>query len=220
MIKLPENVDFEDAAMTDPAAVALHAIRRAGGIRTGETVVIIGAGPIGMLACQWAKIMGVKKVIAIDIINEKLQILQSLGIDVSINAEKENVVERIFEETRGLGADMIIETAGSVKTHIQSLQAARKRGKIIHIGRAYADILLPDAVFTQIFRKELNIYGSANSNFSPHDNEWKITVKYMAMGRLKPKLLISHRLPLRDIAETFVKMYHKEIIYNKIIFTP
>jgi L-iditol 2-dehydrogenase len=220
VIKLPENVDFEDAAMMDPAAVGLHAIKRAGGIRIGETVAILGAGPIGMLICQWAKIMGAKKLIASDIVNEKLQIIKSLGIDVIINAKEEDVVERILKETGGFGADMIIETAGSVQTHIQSLQATRKRGKVIHVGRAYKDILLPDAVFTRIYRKELNVYGSVNFNFANHDNEGKIAVQYMSMGRIKPKILISHRLLLRDIAETFSKMYYKEIIYNKIIFTP
>ena len=60
VVKLPENLDYEDGAITDPAAVALHAIRRAGGIETGQNIVILGAGPIGMLACQWAKIMGEK----------------------------------------------------------------------------------------------------------------------------------------------------------------
>ena len=218
--KLPENVDYEDGAMTDPAAVALHAIRRAGEIGTGQTIVILGAGPIGMFACQWAKIMGAKKVIATDIVEEKLTIMQGFGVDVTINAKKEDVVERIMAETNGTGADMLLETAGSVQTHRQSLLAARKRGKVVHIGRAYTDVLLPDEVFTKIFRKELNVYGAVNSNFSLYDHEWKTTLHYMSLGELKTKPLISHRLPLSEIAETFKKMYDGEIVYNKIIFSP
>ncbi len=220
VVKLPRNVDFEEAAMTDPAAVALHAIRRAGGISTGQTVAVLGAGPIGMLACQWAKIMGAEKVIASDIYEQKLKIVKELGIDVVIHAERENVVKKILKETDGLGADVLIESAGSEETHRQSLIAARKRGRIIHIGRAYKDMLLPDDVFTKIFRRELTVYGAVNSNFSPHDNEWETTLLYMDMKRIHAKPLISHRLHLREVAATFKKMYNREIVYNKIIFSP
>jgi L-iditol 2-dehydrogenase len=125
-----------------------------------------------------------------------------------------------MDETEGLGADMLIETAGSVETHAQSLLAARKRAKVIHIGRAYTDILLSDEVFTKIFRRELTVYGAVNSNFSPLDHEWKTALKYMSMGKLKPKPLISHRLSLERISETFRKMFNREMVYNKIIFSP
>ena len=220
VVKLPENVDFEDGAMTDPAAVALHAIRRSGGIHIGETVAVLGAGPIGMLACQWAKTMGARKIIATDVMREKLHVLKEIGVNVAINAREEIVIDRIMDETSGIGADLIIETAGSVETHTQSLLTARKRGRIIHIGRAYSDVVLPDEAFTKIFRRELNVYGAVNSNFSPLDHEWRTTVLYMSMGKLKLKPLISHRLPLREISETFRKMYSKEMVYNKIMFTP
>jgi L-iditol 2-dehydrogenase len=219
IIKLPDNVDFEEGAMTDPAAVALHAIQRAGGVRTGETVAVLGAGPIGMLACQWAGIMGARKTIATDIVDEKLGIMKELGADSVINARK-NVVEAILTETNGKGADLLIETAGSVETHHQALLSARKRGRVVHIGRAYTDILLPDEVFTRIFRRELNIYGAVNSNFSPYNNEWKTVLSYISSGKLRMKPLISHRLPLAEISDTFKKMYNKEMVYNKIIFSP
>ena len=220
VVKLPENVDFEDGAMTDPAAVALHAIRRSGGIHIGEIVAVLGAGPIGMLACQWAKTMGARKIIATDVVRDKLHVLEEIGVDIAINAREEKVIDRIMDETSGVGADLIIETAGSVETHKQSLHTARKRGRIIHIGRAYSDMVLPDEVFTKIFRRELNVYGAVNSNFSPFDHEWRTTVQYMSMGKLKLKPLISHRLPLKEISETFRKMYSKEMVYNKIMFIP
>jgi L-iditol 2-dehydrogenase len=220
LVKIPDKMDFEDAAIADPAAVAYHAIKRANGVQVGENVVILGAGPIGMLASQWAKVMGAGCVIATDIIADKLKTLKNIGIDVTIDASTEDVVKRIMEVTNGLGADLIIETAGSVETHKQALLAARKRGRVVHVGRAYKDVCMPDEIFTKIFRRELNIYGSANSNFSPHAHEWKIVVDYIANGKIKVKPLISHRLPLSEIAETFKKMYMKEIIYNKIIFIP
>jgi len=129
-------------------------------------------------------------------------------------------VARILEETGGKGADLLVETAGSVETHRQALLAARKRGRIVHVGRAYADILLSDEVFTKIFRRELVIYGAVNTNFSPNDHEWKTTVAFMASGALQAEPLVSHRLPMSLVGETFRKMFSKELTYNKIIFTP
>jgi L-iditol 2-dehydrogenase len=219
-ILLPDNVDFEDGSMTDPAAVALHAINRAGGIEAGYIVAVLGAGPIGMLTCQWARVLGAKKVIVTDIVQEKLSIMRKLKIDRAIDAGKEDVVEIIMSETEGVGADLIIEVAGSVETHKQSLLSARKRGKVVHIGRVHKDILFPDKVFTKIFRNELNVYGAVNSNISPNDHEWNRALHNISNSSLKTKPLITHRLRLEEIAETFKKMYEKKIVYNKIIFAP
>ncbi len=220
LVKLPESVSDEAAAMTDPAGVALHALRRAGGVAPGEVVAVLGAGPIGMFACQWAALMGAGKVIATDIFEEKLEIARGLGVPVRINSAREDAVKRIMEETGGRGADLLIETAGSVETHRQSLMAARKRGRIVHIGRAYTDVLLADEVFTKIFRRELSVFGAVNTNFSPHDHEWKTTVEYLASGALRTEPLVSHRLPMSAVGETFRKMFNKEMVYNKIIFKP
>jgi L-iditol 2-dehydrogenase len=220
VVRLPEGVDFEDGSMTDPAAVALHAIRRAGGVTAGETVVVLGAGPIGMLACQWAKLLGAEKVIATDVFEAKLSIVRNLGADVTVHAGKSDVVQRILAETRGAGADLLIETAGTLDTHVQALLAARKRGRVVHVGRAYRDMLLSDEVFTKVFRKELVVYGAVNSNFSPLDHEWETVVRYFAAGKIAVKALVSHRLPLSAAADSFRKMFDREMEYNKIIFSP
>jgi L-iditol 2-dehydrogenase len=220
LVKLPDNVSDEAGAMTDPAGVALHALRRAGGVAPGEVVVVLGAGSIGLFTCQWAALMGAGKVIATDILDEKLEIANSLGVSVRINSAREDTVKLILDETGGKGADLIIETAGSVETHRQSLLAARKRGRIVHIGRAYTDVLLADEVFTKIFRKELTVYGAVNTNFSPRDHEWKTTVDFMASGALRTEPLVSHRLPMSSVGETFRKMFRREMVYNKIIFKP
>ncbi len=220
LIKLPDTVSFEAGAMTDPAGVALHALRRGRGVAPGEVVVVLGAGPIGMFACQWALIMGAGHIVATDVLDEKLSIARALGVHTCINSAKEDVVEKILALTNGKGADLLVETAGSVETHRQALLAARKRGRIVHIGRAYSDVLLSDEVFTKIFRRELDVYGAVNTNFSPHDNEWQMTVDYIASGAIQTEPLVSHRMRMKDVGETFCKMHAREIVYNKIIFSP
>ena len=219
LVRLPDNVDFEEGAVTDPACVALHGIRRSGGIEPGEEVAILGAGPIGMLACQWAKILGAAKVFAVDIVQDKLDIVRELGADVCINAKKQDPVKRIMKETEK-GVNLVMEIAGSLATQQQSLLIAKKRGRVVHIGRSHKDVLLPDEVYSQIFRKELVIYGSVNSSFAPGNHEWETVVHFMSNGKLKIKPLISHRMTLDNTAETFQRMYKKEMVYNKIIFIP
>ncbi len=220
LVKLPDTLSDEAAAMTDPAGVALHALRRAGGVTPGDVVAVLGAGPIGLFACQWAALMGAARVIATDIFDEKLEVARTLGVGVCVNSTREDPVKRIFEETDAKGADLLIETAGSVETHRQALLAARKRGRIVHVGRAYTDVLLADEVFTRIFRRELAVFGAVNTNFSPHDHEWKTTVEYLSSGAIKTGPLVSHRLPMSAVGETFRKMFMKEMVYNKIIFKP
>lgn len=219
LLKVPDKVDFEDASATDPACVAFHGIRRSGGITPGETVAILGAGPIGLFACQWAKILGAGEVLVVDIVEEKLEVARQLGADWTVNAKKEDVVDEIRKLTK-VGASIVIETAGSTDTQRQSLQIARKRGRVVHIGRSHRDVLLPDAVYSLIFRHELEIYGSVNTSFSAENNEWETTLHFMAEGRLQVKPLVSHRITLRDVPEMFLKMYRREIYYNKIIILP
>lgn len=219
LFRMPDGVDFEDVAVTDPACIALHGIRRSGGIRPGETVVVLGTGPIGLFACQWAKILGAGDVLAVDIVEEKLRIARQIGADRTVNAHKEDVVEEIRKLTKG-GASLVIETAGSTDTQRQSLQIARKRGRVVHIGRSHRDVLLPDAVYSLIFRHELEIYGSVNTSFSAQNNEWETALHFMAEGRLQVKPLISHRITLRDAPEMFFKMFRREIYYNKIMILP
>ncbi len=217
--RLPEGVDFEDGACTDPAAVALHGIRRSGGIRPGESVAVLGAGPIGLFACQWARILGAGMVVAVDIVQDKLRIARELGADVALDAREEDAVEGILDATKG-GASLVMETAGSVDTQRQCLQAARKRGRVVHIGRSHQDVLLPDAVYSLIFRHELRIYGSVNTSFSPRNNEWATALRFMGRRRLHVKPMISHRVTLEDTPEIFRKMYRKEVEYNKMIIAP
>lgn len=215
---LPDTLSYEEAAMTDPVCVSLHGIKRSGGIKPGDVAVIMGAGPIGMLACQWAKTLGAKKVIAVDVFDEKLKMVSDLGVDKVINAQNQDVVQEIFDATDGKGATLYIETAGTVQTNIQALMSAAKRGRIVHIGRIYKDVVLPPEAWASIFRKELSIIGSVNFNSSPNDDEWSMALHYMGNGSIITEPLITHRLPMSEVGPTFTKMYNKEIEYNKVLF--
>ncbi len=216
--KFTPGSDVAQIQHVDLTRSSIKYAAKASGFGQGE-VAVLGVGPIGMFACQWAKVLGAGKVFAVDIVQEKLDIIRELGADVCINASDHDPVRRIMEET-GKGVSLVMEMAGSEATQQQSLLIAKKRGRVLQMGRCHKAVLFPDKVYSQIFRKELTIYGSVNSSFVPGNHEWETALRFMSAGKLKTKPLISHRVPLSRIAETFQRMYKKEMVYNKIIFIP
>jgi L-iditol 2-dehydrogenase len=133
MQEIPEGVSFEEAAITEPLACVLHGVEEAD-VKLGDTVAIIGAGPIGLLHLLTVKKIGATKAIVIDLVNERLDFAQKLGADVTINSGNENVEARIKELTGGYGADVAIEAIGLPATWQQALRLARKGGVVLEFG--------------------------------------------------------------------------------------
>jgi len=133
MQEIPEGVSFEEAAITEPLACVLHGVEEAD-VKLGDTVAIIGAGPIGLLHLLTVKKIGATKAIVIDLVNERLDFAQKLGADVTINSGKENVEARIKELTGGYGADVAIEAIGLPATWEQALKLTRKGGTVLEFG--------------------------------------------------------------------------------------
>ncbi len=128
VMRLPLNVDFESGAMTDPVAVALHAVRKAK-LEPGQIAGIYGLGAIGLIATQWLRYSGCSAIYAVDIFDEKLELAERLGADVCINAKKENPPEMIKKISGNRGLDAVIELAGSKISQIQAIESVRKLGQ-------------------------------------------------------------------------------------------
>jgi L-iditol 2-dehydrogenase len=218
LIPIPDNVDFECAAMTEPASVALHATRRTG-VDVGDSVAILGAGPIGIILAQWARICGAGRVFLTDIVDEKLDVARGYGFTDCINAAREDAVERIVEETDGRGADICIEAAGTAVTFEQSLRIARKLGKVILMGNVSGDIVIPERTASAVLRGQLTIYGTWNSSFTAvPKNEWRTALQFMGSGALDLKPLITHKFRLDQVCEAFDMMYNRREFFNKVMF--
>ncbi len=219
LVLIPENVDFESAAMTEPASVALHALRRAG-VDPGDNVVILGAGTIGLILAQWAKISGAGRVFITDISEEKLKSAMEQGFIDCINVQNDDPVSVVKGETEGRGADICIEAAGTPTTFEQSIRMVRKLGKVILMGNVSGDVLIPEKTASTILRGQLTIFGTWNSSITsvPKD-EWKTALKFMRSGALKMKSLITHRYSLDRVNEAFNMMYNKLEFFNKVMFT-
>jgi len=211
------NMDFEDAAMLEPLAVAMHGVI---GIdpELGDTVVIFGCGTIGLLTIQCLFAAGVGKVIAVDINDDKLQEAKALGATWSINPLKEDLEEKVFEYTAGLGADIAFECAGSPITQEQCLLVTKKKGKVAYQGIAYKDVTLKEKAFENIFRRELTLKGFWNSYTAPFPGrEWFAGIELVNQGRIKLKDLVSHRYTIEETAEAFKMVTLGKESYNKVL---
>jgi L-iditol 2-dehydrogenase len=204
--------------MTEPASVALHALRRTG-VDTGDSVAILGAGPIGIILAQWARVCGAGRVFLADIVDEKLDVARKFGFTDCVNAAREDTVKRITEETSGRGADICVEAAGTPVTFEQSLRIARKLGKVILMGNVSGDVLIPEHTASAILRGQLTIYGTWNSSFTAvPKNEWQTALQFMASERLDLKSLITHRFRLDQVNDAFDMMYNRREFFNKVMF--
>lgn len=220
ILLLPEELDFESGACTDPVAIAFHAMRQ-GDMKAGKSVVVLGVGPIGLFAIQWARVMGAKDVFAIDIFDEKLRIAKELGADYTVNAKKEDPVAFVLEKTHGAGVECVVEIAGSKITQEQGLRMAKKEGTVVFCGISYDDLVIPSTTLDGILRKEIHIVGAWNSVFSPLPvNEWAVSLHFMAKGHIKCHPVISHRFRLDDAPQVFERLWKKEEFFNKVLFLP
>ncbi len=204
--------------MTEPASVALHAVRRVN-IEVGDEVTILGAGPVGIILAQWASFSGAEKIFIIDIMEEKLNIAKKLGFKYSFNATSEDPVEKIKCETDNNGTDVCFEAAGTPVTFEQSLRIVRKLGKVVLLGNIEGEVKIPEKTASMILRGQLEIHGSWNSSFAPlPKNEWKTTLQYMNLRKLSVEPLISHKLNLSQAKEAFGMMSKRKEFFNKVMF--
>ena len=222
LIPVPEGVTLEEAAMTEPAAVALHALRRVQNSIVGKTVAIFGAGPIGLMAAQWARIMGALEVLLFDIVAEKLELAKRLGFESVFNSAVEDAVTVANAQTDGKGAHVCIESAGVPQTYLNALGSVGRGGSVVLLGNPVADVTLPATLISQLMRREVSLLGTWNSDYSiaGNDDEWRTVLQAIASGTLTLSPLITHKVPLTDSREMLHMMKDKSEFYAKVLIHP
>ena len=194
---IPQHVSYEEAAITEPLACVLHGAEKVG-VKLGDTVAIIGAGPIGLLHLLTAKKNGAEKVISIDLVEERLNFAKKLGADETINAVKENVVEKVRQLTGGYGADVVIEAIGLPQTWEQALKLVRKGGSVLEFGGC------PPGTEITVDTEQLH-YGEVTVRGAFHATplHFKKALNLIASGTIDVKPLITKKIGLEEIAEAF-----------------
>jgi len=219
-IAVPDGVRLQHAALTELAAVALHAVRRAD-IAEGDTVAVLGAGPIGLLAAQWARARGAGQVLVVDIVPEKLDMAAGLGFERCVNARTADPVAAVLDATDDMGADLVIEAAGVPETVRQSVQMAGTLGHVVIMGNPSADVELPKELVSSILRKQLTIKGTWNSTFAPDPpSDWHTALEGMRDGAIDVGSLITHRFPLARVHDAFDMLAARRETVGRAVLLP
>jgi len=220
LILLDDNVSDVAGAMVEPAAVGLHCVRRPG-VDAGDTVVVFGAGAIGLFASQWARELGAGSVIQVDIREESLEVARKCGIARTTNALVEDVVEKVMALTNGRGADMAVEAAGSPASTADSFRCVRRRGRVSLIGRIDADWNVPEDVLTGLLRKEQVVFGNwgFDSGSFPA-NDWEVAARALHAGRIAAEPLVSHTVGLDELNSAVAMMAENKEYFCKVMVVP
>lgn len=205
VFRLPEHISFEEACTLDCYTVAVHALRRVP-VTMGDTVVVIGAGAIGITTAQVVQAAGASRVVIVDVLDNILEVAKKCGIPLTFNSAKGDLKEYIMDLTGGIGADVVFEAVGGkAPTLQQAAQIVRPLGAIGHLGsRSSIEMSIMDA-----YGKEATItFLYAYSTWGPRP-EFEVALQLMADRRIDAASIITHRLALKDIKTGFDAMADK-----------
>lgn len=210
--EIPEGVSPVHATIVEPLSSVVNAQEK-GNVGLGDTVVIIGAGPIGTFHLELARARGAKSVVVADIDENRLELAKSYSPDYLVNSTKENLVEKVREITGGYGADVVITANPVPETQVQAVEMAKKGGRVLLFGGLPKHKSSPSIDMNLVHYNALHLIGT--TIFAPRHN--RIALDLVASGKVSAKKLISHILPLTDFVKgTQLALEGKA---RKVVFT-
>lgn len=202
VIKIPDMVTDEVGALTEPLAVGMHAVR-VSKLEPGETIVVLGAGPIGLATVMAARLMGAGNIIVTDAVDFNLQVAIQLGANYALNVKTDAVTETVHKVTQGVGADCVAIAVGLEPVLNQALQLVRRGGRVIEIGLFDAP---PRIDISKVQVGEIELHGC--NMYTRVDFEKVLDA--LRTGSVDPSPMITHVLPIERIAEG-IQMVDKKL---------
>lgn len=209
LIELPESVSYEEAAMLEPTAVAIHTLRMVDDI-SGKNLAIIGPGTIGNILVQTAKAFGAESVTVIGRSKEKNDFALHNGADFALNICDKNWGEQVC-------FDIVIDSTGVSESFSKAIMICTRGGTIVAMGNPSSDFSIQRYVYWQILRKQLTIKGTWNSSFGHDKDDWHLALKLLESKQLNLSKLITHKLPFDSLMEGINIMNDRSVFSNKIM---
>lgn len=205
---LPDTVSMEEGALVEPTAVAYHGIIESG-LQLGQTVLVTGAGPIGLLTVQCALAAGATKIFVSDLSDERLAMAKKMGATHTFNPLQEDVVEKVLAETNGDGVDVSFEAAGATVTLATTIAATKRKGCVLVL----ALFMEPVAVdMFEALAKEITIKPTL-----AYVNEFPQVIELIASGRIDVKQIITGKIQLENIVESGIETLLNDKAEAKIL---
>lgn len=242
LIRLPDNVTFEEASMLEPMAVAVHAMRRVAPKFT-DTVAVCGLGTIGLLLLMFLREAGFQNILTIGNKEFQKEMVLKLGLseDSYCDSRGQDAGKWLMERTSGAGADVFFECVGKNETLTMAVGHTAPAGKVMLVGNPFSGMHLEKSVYWKILRNQLTVTGTWNSSFTDIDSrtkehpseyrtcaeeeayrcgqedDWHYVLRRLEQKRISPSELITHRFPLEELRQGFHIMRDKTEDYVKII---
>ncbi|RMF93212.1 MAG: 2,3-butanediol dehydrogenase [Candidatus Schekmanbacteria bacterium] len=210
--KIPESVSYEQGSFVEPVAVAVHAVKRSR-IKPGETVAVVGAGPIGLLVMQSAFASGAGKVYVVEPMPSRRELAKKLGATEVFDPTQGDPGKMIHPLTDGLRADIVFECVGKPASLETALKMSGKGARIVIAGIFTQPVEFP---FIRMQAHEKELIGS-----SAYPDEFPAAINFLADGRVKVDSLINSRITLDEIIEKgFKELIENPEKHIKIVVTP
>ncbi|HXR76125.1 MAG TPA: galactitol-1-phosphate 5-dehydrogenase [Bryobacteraceae bacterium] len=209
--RLPPELPFSHAAMIEAIGVAVHAVSLTP-IQINDTAVVMGAGMIGLLTLQAAKLAGCGRVISVDVDDTRLEAARKLGATHTVNAKALDTPEHVKALTEGRGADVAIECVGATATIQNSIASVRKGGTVTLVGNITPNIELP---LQSVVARQIRVQGSCASS-----GEYPACIDLLSRGAIRVEPMISATAPLDKGPEWFERLYRGEPNLMKVVLEP
>ncbi len=209
LLALPPAISLELGALVEPLAIAMHSLEFAA-IRPGDTVVVFGAGPIGLLTIASLKIAGAGRIWAVEPVAHRREMAKEMGADVALDPNDGDFLGQIMSDTGGRGVDCAMDCAAKEQTHNWAFRVARNGGRMVLTG-IHSAAVVPFEV-SHMRRKEIAIFNVRRSNHEAHDALHLLTEKASWFAPL-----VTHRRPLANIAEAFASVERYEDGVGKMV---
>lgn len=201
--KLPKNVTLEEGALMEPLSIGVHACRRAG-ISAGYTVLICGAGPIGLVNLLVAKAMGATRICITDICENRLELAKNLGATQSVCVESKTTEDSVLEikAKTGRSPDVAIECSGAASSIKLAVLATKPGGVVVQIGHGIPEVPIP---IVDVTVREIDIKGVFR-----YANSYPAALDLVASGTVDVKPLITHRFTLKETLKAFETAHNRD----------
>jgi 2-desacetyl-2-hydroxyethyl bacteriochlorophyllide A dehydrogenase len=191
--RLPDGMTAQEGAYVEPLACVLHGHERAA-VAPSRSVVVIGAGPMGLLHVQLARLRGAANVIAVELQAGRRRMATALGADVVLDPASDDPVARVLGATSGRGADLVIEAVGSIATYELAFRMVRRGGTILAFGAAPSAATMPFSPF-DLYARELTLVGSYAATYGTYED----AIALIGSGRVEVDSTVSRVQPLEEI---------------------
>ncbi|MCA1647841.1 MAG: NAD(P)-dependent alcohol dehydrogenase [Chloroflexi bacterium] len=209
---IPDEASFEQAALVEPLSVGIHAARLTG-VQPGTNVIVLGAGPIGLLALVAARHAGAERVIVSDVYPRRLEAARRLGATAAVDVRTDNLAAMVDELTDGDGADALLDTSGNRSVLESAPDLMRRGGAIAVIGLPENDAVTYH--MNTVVDKELAIRGVFR-----YANTFPAGVQLVASGQYPLESVITHSLPLDATRDGFDVVMHQKEEAIKVMIVP